>query len=382
MGCGANQPIDPSWKNDTSIKVLRLRWVKKLYPALPNYLIPEMGEELDRFNPLETGAAGYDTDKRRAFVGTSTGALYCIDLWSSKTLWRFEVDDPVGSIPIYDAEKRAVYFGADDGSFYALQARSGRLLWKTNLGAHIRRKAILHDNTLYLTTADNTILAMAPENGEVIWQYRRLPVEGFSSVGHAGIAMHGSQLLTGFNDGYVAAIDAVSGTVNWSHDLASEVATSSVDGVVVLVDVDATPIISGNVVVAASVAGGMRGLDLKTGNTLWSRPDITNVTGLATNDGVVFAARSAFGLTALNPSSGKIVWSRRFNSGVLQDPVVHDDVVILSDSEFGLLVHSSLSGDLIQKVDPREGFFAQPSIKNGYMLVMANNGTLLAMSVL
>ena len=67
---------------------------------------------------------------------------------------------------------------------------------------------------------------------------------------------------------------------------------------------------------------------------------------------------------------------------MLQDPVVHDDVVILSDSEFGLSVHSTVNGDLYQRIDLREGFFAQPSIKNGYMLVMANNGTLIAMSIL
>ncbi len=382
VGCSGAPPVDPDWTQQAGVQVLRMRWVKKLSPSLPNFLIPELVEENDRFDPVENGSAGFDSDRRRAFMGASSGGLYCLDIRRGETIWRFDIDDSVGSTPLYHPGRKAVYFGADDGVFYALHARSGRKLWSTDTGSEVRREAILYSDTLYVVNADNTVLALDPDNGEVIWQYRRPPIEGFSSAGHAGLRLHQSSLITGFSDGYVAAIDSVGGNVIWSQDLASEVSTVSQDGTVKLIDADATPVVAEGVVVAASVAGGMQGLDIESGTLLWSHPEITGVTGLAADGGVVYAARSSYGITAINPKDGSEMWSRRFATGVLQDPVVHDDVILVSDSEYGLYIVSSFDGKLLQRIDQREGFFARPSIQSGYMLILGNNGTLYAMSIL
>ena len=156
--------IDPSWKSTAGTQVLRLRWIKKLEPTLPNFLIPELGEEHDRFNPIETGSAGFDTDKQRAFVGADVGGLYCLDIRRGETVWRFELSDPVGSVPIYDPTRKHVFFGADDGKFYSVHARSGRLIWDVDTKAEIRRKPILFNDTLYFVNADNTVFALDPEN--------------------------------------------------------------------------------------------------------------------------------------------------------------------------------------------------------------------------
>jgi outer membrane protein assembly factor BamB len=380
--CSGKQPVDPDWLEKAGVKVLRLRWVKKLTPPLPNFLIPELVEEHDRFNPIETATAGFDTDRRRAFVGTSTGGLYCIDMRRGETVWRFELDDAIGSAPVYDSERKTVYFGADDGVFYALHARSGRELWSTDTGAEVRRKALIYEDTLYIVNADNTVLALDPINGEIIWQYRRPPVEGFSSAGYAGLTLSNSSLFTGFSDGFVAAIDPAAGTAIWNHDLAGEVSTAVSESNVRLFDVDATPVVVNGILVAASVAGSLQGLKAESGNAMWTRPDVTGVTGLAERRGIVYVARSSFGLLAVDPKNGKTLWSSRFDAGTLQDPIVYDDVMLISDSEFGLYVASTVDGRLLQKIDQREGFFARPSVKNGYMLIIGNDGILYALSIL
>ncbi|MCP4678107.1 MAG: PQQ-binding-like beta-propeller repeat protein [Deltaproteobacteria bacterium] len=383
MGCSGVKPVSSDWNEKAGVQVLRMRWVKKLSPSLPNFLIGAQGvvEENDRFDPVELASAGFDLDRRRAFMGASMGGLYCLDMRHGETVWRFDLDDAVGSAPLYDSGHKAVFFGADDGVFYSVHARSGRKLWSVETGGEIRRKAVMHSGTLYVINADNTLFALDPENGEIIWQYRRPPVEGFSSTGHAGLTFHGDYVFTGFSDGFVAAFDAVGGDIVWSQDLAAEVSTLAEDGTVKLIDVDATPVVVDGVVIAASVAGGMRGLDAEKGTVLWTRPEITGVTGLATEDGIIFTARSAFGLTAIG-AEGDVLWSKQFSAGVLQDPVVYNDVLLISDSEFGLYVVSAFDGRLLQRIDQREGFFARPSVQSGYVLVIGNNGTLYAMSIL
>jgi outer membrane protein assembly factor BamB len=382
LGCGGAKTAPGDWRELGPISVLRLRWVKPLYPSVPNFLIPEMMEEHDRFNPIETSSAGFDSDLKRAFIGGSVGGLYCVDLFSGETVWRFDLADPVGGTPLYHAASKTVFFGADNGKFYALHARSGRKLWETTTDAEIRRVPILYNGTLYAGTAANTIIALDPESGELIWQYRRPPVEGFASSGYAGITLHDGKLITGFSDGYVAAIDAVAGTVIWEQDLASEILSMGADGTVKLIDVDATPLVAGDILVAASVAGGVQGLDVDTGTVLWTRPKVTGVTGLAYSRGRVYTARSSHGLTALDPEDGSTLWSHEFETGVLQDPLVHEDVLLVTDSVFGLYVVSADTGQLMQRLDQRKGFFARPSEGGGYVLVIGNNGTLYAMSIL
>ena len=381
-GCGGAPSGTFEPKEKAGIQVLSLRWVKRLYPSLPNFLVPTLAEEHDRFNPVETSSAGFDLELKRVFIGTSLGDLYCLDWFRGETVWRFNIQDSVGSTPLYDPSRKTVFFGADNGKYYAVHARSGRLLWTTDTGSEIRRSTLLYKNTLYVVNASNTVLALDPDSGEVLWQYRRPLLEGFSSSGHAGLARYNNQLITGFSDGYVVAIDALTGMVRWEHDLASEITAMSANGEVRLLDADATPAVSGEVVVVASVTGGLQGLEADSGTVLWTHPDITGVTGLAASNGMVYASRTNFGLTAVDPTDGRVIWSQKFRTGVLQDPVTYNDVLLVADSIFGFYVVSAATGELLQRVDQREGFFARPSVGGGYMLIIGNYGTLYAMSIL
>jgi outer membrane protein assembly factor BamB len=372
------EPLEPS---RAGVRVLSLRWVKQLGPELPNFMVPEMVEEHDRFNPVEMGSAGYDTDKRRAFVGAAVGGLYCLDIRDGATVWRFSLDDPVGSTPVYDPARKWVYFGADDGRLYAVHARSGRKIWSAETGSEIRRPVMIRDDTLYVANADNTILAFDALDGEPIWRYRRAPLEGFSSAGYADIILSGSTIVAAFADGSLTALDPVGGAVLWENDLAAEVVAATDQGELNLVDADASPVVVGSTVVAASVAGGMYGIDVESGNVLWTRPDLLRVTGLAQANDLVYAARVGVGLTAVDPRSGNVLWTSRFGTGVLQDPLVFDDLMVISDSVAGLFVVSTADGRVMQRVDQREGFFARPSAHAGYLLVIGNRGTLYAMSI-
>lgn len=380
--CRTLSSSDATVSSSAGVKLLRFRWLKKLGTEYPNFLIPEMQEQYDRFKPVEFGSAAFDTDKRRAFVGAAVGGLYCLDMRRGETVWRFEIDDPVGSVPIHDGDRKRVYFGADDGKFYAIHARSGRLIWSIDLSAEVRKPAILQNNTLYVVSADNTVLALDPDNGQIVWQYRRPPLKGFSSAGYAGIVLAKGKLFTGFSDGYLVALDPAVGAELWSLDLASEIDSGAETGEVRLPDSDATPVVVGNVLVAASVDGGLQGVSVETGTVLWTNHKIVSVTGLAAYEGTVYAARSAFGLSAIQPKTGELLWNREFESGMLSDPVVYEDVLLISDAEYGLYAVSAIDGKLLQQLNAYEGFFARPSIHAGYLLIMGNGGTLYAMSIL
>ncbi len=381
LACGSLPLIDPDWSSQAGRHVLHLRWIKNLAPGYPNFQIQQMVEENDRFNPVETTAAGFDTDKQRVFVGAATGGLYCLDIASGDTIWRFGLMDPVGSTPLYDSQRKRVYFGADDGNMYALHARSGRKLWSVNTGSEIQRTITIHEDTLYFANADNTVLAVDPLGGEIIWRFRKPPMEGFSASGYSDIVFDENRLIAAFADGTISALNPVSGAEIWSADLASEIVAASRSGEVNLIDADATPVIIDGTIVAASVDGGLFGLNVLNGNVVWIRPDLNKVTGLAKANGMAFAVRTGVGLVAVDPGTGKVLWTSHFGVGVMQDPLVYEDLLLISDSEVGLFLVSSATGKVLQRVDPKSGFFARPSGYGGFMLIMGNRSTLYAMTI-
>ena len=380
--CGNTQKNDTLRREVESMDVLRFRWKKQLFSNIPDFNIPEFYEEHDRFAPVETGSAAFDTDASRVFVGASLGGLYCLEIGSGDTVWRYNLDDPVGSTPYYDAARKAVYFGADDGYLYRLHARSGRLIWKVDTGAELRRTIHMHDDTIFVVNADNTVLAVDPEGGEIIWRYRREPVEGFSSVGHSDIRIVGNRVLAGFSDGFVASLDLGTGVVNWEVDLATDAVAEADADDVMLVDVDATPVVVDNIVVAASLAGGVYGLELDSGNIRWIRSDLTKVTGGVSADGEAHLVRSGKkGLISLNPLSGATHREMHFGVGLKADPVPYDDVLLISDSEAGLYIVSAGTGRVLNLLNMDGGFFARPARHAGYLLIMGNWSTLFSFAL-
>jgi outer membrane protein assembly factor BamB len=155
------------------------------------------------------------------------------------------------------------------------------------------------------------------------------------------------------------------------------------EGQINLVDADATPALVGDTVATASVSGGVWGLDLGTGNVLWTRPDLVGITGIASANDMFYAAfASGGGLCAISPERGETIWCSRFGAGVLRDPVLYEDVFLVSDSEAGLFVVATSTGKVLQRLDPKGGFFSRPVEHGGYMIVMGNRSTVYALGIL
>ena len=384
ISCSAvyKQSAEFKERNLGKTQVLSLRWKKQLYSNMPDFKIPGFYEKYDRFAPVETSSAAYDSDLKRLFIGAGVGGFYCIDAIHGVTVWRYNLDDPAGATPYYDQARKRVYFGADDGYVYALNARSGRFLWSTDTGAELHRSIMMVDDTLYMINADNTVLAVDPEEGEIIWRYHKPPVEGFSSVGYADLNYSKNMIYAGFSDGLLVALDMGTGTELWSADLAAEAVASAKNDDVMLVDIDATPVVIDNAVVAASLAGGIRAFNKETGTVLWTRPGLTGVTGMAQANNNVYAVRSgSAGMISLNSVNGNTIFESHFGAGLKADPVLYDDLLLISDSEAGLYMVSTGTGQVLNRLDMDGGFFARPSQYAGYMHIMGNWTTLFSFAI-
>ena len=115
---------------------LKLKWTHKAShpprPAWPQSPAPnDYWHRLQGLSPTNT----YDRTFHVVVAGdnlyygsSADDAVYCLDVVTGKTKWKFYTEAPVRTAPVAYEEK--IYAASDDGCLYCLSAHDGRLLWK------------------------------------------------------------------------------------------------------------------------------------------------------------------------------------------------------------------------------------------------------------
>jgi len=162
--------------------------------------------------------------------------------------------------------------------------------------------------------------------GEPVWRHRD-PVRFWESNGGAGPRAtptlgHGRVYTFGAT-GVLNALDARTGAVLWSHNLASEAKVT-----VPTWGFSASPLLIDNVVIVAA-SGALAGYDRVTGTPRWlnpSRGGSYSSPHRVTIDGVeqvVFLGGP--GVMSVAPADGKLLWESAWDGGAIVQPGVTDD---------------------------------------------------------
>lgn len=349
--------------------------------------------------PYERGQPEIDPRGRRVFVGSSDRGLYALRAEDGMALWRFETLGFVQCQPLYDAAADAVYFGSNDGALYRVDAKNGHLSWRFMTNAEVSRRPVLSGGVLYVTNANDTLLALDPESGKLLWHQHRSPAMGMEVAGYAGPTVFHDKVYTGFSDGTVLAFDAKTGAERWQPvDLSAE-AEQTLGEVPAQLDVDTTPvpdqIEAGAVVYVASYAGGVYALDSETGTQVWGNTGVFGVSDLflwnepprpakpgdpePVPHKVLIASSGTSGLWGLDPDTGKERWRRRLPHGGVSTPVPMQGALLVSASQLGIFLLSPIGGELIDGIHIAEGVSMTPAVYGNRAFVLTNGGHFLGL---
>jgi outer membrane protein assembly factor BamB len=334
------------------------------------------------WKPQEFSTGVVDGD--RFFVGTSDHKVRALRVRDGATAWEATVGGAVSSRLLVDRERGFVLVGAEDGVLYAFDRYSGTLRWSHASSGPVMQAPAVRGGTVFVTNADDKLIALNADTGKWLWQYERDAPEGFTLHGHAGVSVAEGRVFTGFADGHVVALDARTGDVAWSRKLAGDAER--------FLDIQSTPVVGpGNLLFASSFAAGVYALDRRDGAVRWR----FSVEGagelLLVGVGPDAAARlfftaPTFGVTCLD-LEGKVRWRQALpNTGAPSAPVAFAlgngrPVVAFSLSDDGLYAADAEDGALVAHFNPGKGISGAPAVGRGELFVLANGGTLFAMSV-
>jgi outer membrane protein assembly factor BamB len=240
-------------------------------------------------------------DETGVYVGADSSWFYAFN-HQGKLLWSFYVSGAskgIHSTAALDGQR--VYFGAYNGTLYSLDKKTGSLVWAVQLGNSLGASAVLDHGFLYAAVElSNPIGGFVAKidagNGKVIWISPRMGDQTHSSP---TINEKAQLVYAGANDGVLYAFDLNSGKLRWSFKVGGPIKTTSL-----LVD---------DTLFVSSWAKSLLALNARDGKFLWqaqlddrSRSSPTPVPGLHR----IIVGDEAGGIYGVDDRTGKIDWKK------------------------------------------------------------------------
>jgi outer membrane protein assembly factor BamB len=294
-------------------------------------------------------------DASTAYVGSTDGNLYAVNLVTGDQKWKFATEARITSSP--GVERGTVYFSSYDGKFYAVDASTGKLKWKfQTAGEHRFAAKHLHGSFPESETMPD-------------------PFDFYLS----SPTLSGDAIYFGSGDGNVYSLDAASGKLNWKFP------TGDV--------VHASPAVANGTVYVGSWDSYFYAIDAVTGKEKWRfktgvDPAIHNQVGIqssaAVADGIVYFGCRDSNFYALDAVTGQKKWS--FNnqgSWVITSPAVYDGKVYFgtSDTKQFYAFDAKTGGTPVFSLKFTWPIFSSPAIAGDTVYFGSHNGVLTAVDL-
>jgi outer membrane protein assembly factor BamB len=302
------------------------------------------------------------------------------ELWAVGTAAEGEHDGFGGGLA---ADGERVFMAGGHGQVLALEASTGRLFWRTQVSGPVRGAPNLDRGQLHIVTADNRLIALRADDGAQIWD---LPggSAGAGFLGGASPASNGEAVVAALTTGEILAVRAANGREVWRNSLGS---LRRFDFGAKLSDIVGSPVLSDNVLYAASAAGRMAAFSMRTGNQIWEQR-LGSVHSPWVAGDWVYAVSTEAELVALDRRRGFVRWVAplpRYEDPEDQEgkylyagPVMADGRLIIVRSDGEVMVHAVEDGAPLAQWDSGGETILPPIVAGGTLFLLADNGTLTA----
>ena len=271
-----------------------------------------------------------------------------------------------------------IFLGTTKGEIVALNVTDGAVSWRAQVGTEIGASPVAGDDEVFVHTIDDRLSALDVNDGRVIWtadnQMPLLTLRGTASPTYAqGVVFSGTA------GGKIAALRGENGEPIWEQRLVLPEGRSELDR---MVDVDASPLVSGSVVYGLAYQGNLVAFNRRDGRPLW-QVQLSGFQDMAEGYGQIYVVDESDKILALDKETGEISWeSESFLRRELTAPVAYSNYLVVGDGEGYLHFLAQRDGRMIarRKIDG-SGIRTKVIVAEDTVFVLANSGNLYALSL-
>lgn len=293
-----------------------------------------------------------------AYLGTTDGPFYAIELATGKKRWEFT--EGAGYLAPASVCDELLFVGDLQGRFFALRCGDGTLAWQFDSEAEIDGAANFFDAHLVFGSQDGVLYCLERASGRLVWKYQSADqIRCFPTL-------WGRLALVAGCDGSLHGIDLHTGKP------AAEVNLEGPTG--------CTPAVLDDQAFVGTEAHRFLAIALKQAKVLWTfespkSKQSFRSSAAVTKEAVYVGCRDRH-LYALNPQTGHILWQFATQGQVDSSPVVVGDRVYVGSSDGRLYSLDRKTGKAVWQFELGGQVVASPAVADGYLVIGNTNGQL------
>ena len=305
---------------------------EKAYSELPDYI---HGSKVDLIWEVEFSSESDDAYSflsifkfnGELFIPTHDKKIYVISSESGVVEESIDTKLDIFSGLVVDSE--LIYFGSKQDTVTAIKRSDNTILWQRIMSSEVMAISKTVNNIIYVRTNDSNISAIDVNTGKFLWINSQVSAD-LSIRGSSEPIISDDKVYSGFEDGRIAAYNAINGDIIWQSQLSGITSETVIDR---LNDIDGSMIVDKGVLYAISYQGSIAALDSFSGQILWSR-EASSIDGLGTSDNNIFYTDDNGILWALDKYSGRPVWKQdSFQKRLIGSPIFLNDFILVGDIE-------------------------------------------------
>lgn len=326
------------------------------------------GDDFYTYVPAVTATGIYSASKNGDVIATNKT--------TGKTLWRVNTKAPISAGPA--ATYQLVFIGTRAGDILALQTTDGSVAWKAHTSSEILAAPVVGRNIVLIKSIDGKLSAFSAADGHALWQYQQTEPTLILRAASAPI-INNESVITGFANGNLAKLSLHNGSLLWQQPIAIPEGIFAIQR---MIDIDASPVVSGNRVYVATYQGQIAALDLTLGQVIWTH-DLSSFTGMAVDNERVYITDAKSDVWAFNKRNGKLDWQQtQLEARTLSGPALLGNTVIVGDADGYLHWLNINDGHFVARtrVD-LSGIYTAPVVDNNVIYVVTKDGQLAAYTI-
>lgn len=323
-----------------------------------------------RYHRLSPGLSG-----DAVCAASIDGRVACFSAQGSR-LWRRNLDEQLSAGAGIAGD--LVLVASSDGIVVALAVADGSERWRVDMAGEVLAPPAGNDEFVVVQTADGRLAALSVADGSKQWEYKNdEPL--LTLRGTAAPVVANDVVYTGFASGKLVALAIDTGSLAWDQLVALASGTAEIER---LVDVDASPLVTDELVFATSFNGNLFAFATANGRAIWRFPS-SSYREVDLGFGHVYMADEKGRVYSINARDGEQRWERSFFvNRELSAPVVFAGYVLVGDDQGYLHVLSQVDGSIVgrTRVDG-SGLRARMLVAGDRLIVYSNAGKLAAYSL-
>jgi outer membrane protein assembly factor BamB len=248
-------------------------------------------------------------------------------------------------------DQNIIYVTSGFNEILAINAKNSDIIWSKKLNSIAISRAITDQNNLYIITNDNKTYALDKINANIKWVHNGI-VKKTVIFGAADPVIYKNYIISAYSSGEIYVLDQKNGQIIDFYELNS---SRAINSNFILDDIDATPIISDDILYAVGNSGIMMAIDLKNQNKLWQK-NISSISNFWIAGDFIYLIDNENRLICLSKNNGGIKFFTQLDKYHNKKQLIHyfglvlaGNNLILTNSNREMILISPFDGKIIKK---------------------------------